>query len=525
MFITLPVNTKIPVEISLFSPVENLIMILIGMHAVSTMKEKYVSQEYSDIVSEYEIQLCQKTDENKIIRNVYDEFMAMEKIKYDTRLQEQIHIESERLCMTYRDNISKCNQENLDYRDKIDRLNENILCFEKELIKKEEFIRHSNIVNELRIENEVNLKIKQKEDDLKMELEKYKELLNISEKTAIKNENNSKIMINEQIQSLQGNLNIALMEREQEKNLRLSGSIDEISLLLKNQSQSQNKSNVRGAIGENYFRNLALNTFCDCTNFEIVEKAKTPHCGDFWLKFEKFTIMVDSKNYIDTPVPLRDRIKLKQDIAFNKNIKIAWLVSMDQPILTYSSYPFMIDVEDGVCYCYINSLMKSDNPGNLLRMAWYSCNFVYNNLLNIDNEINLLSKYQKNEGRIKNILNKMLIQSKERFTLINQLTENGKITDSDIRDCLNEEIRDVRENHIELVSKWFSDNVIRKEGSKLKSSDIHKKFITDDDNRIHGIDGDMFKQIIRSIKDINENDIIRGKTDKAQYIINGYKMI
>jgi hypothetical protein len=523
MFITLPVNTKIPIELSSFTPVENLIMVLIGIHAVSTMKEKYISQEYSDIVSEYELQLCKRDDENKTIRNVYDEFMSIEKNRNETRLQEQIYIETEKIHKIYTDNISKNNQENLEYRDKIDKLNDNLLCFEKEVIKKEEFIRHSNIVNDLRIENEVNLKIKLKEEELKIELEKYKELLNISEKTALKNENNNKILINEQIQSLQGSLNIALMEKEKEKNLRLSDSISDISLLLKN--QSSNKSNVRGAAGEDYFRNLALNTFCDCTNFEIVEKAKTPHCGDFWLKFDKFTIMVDSKNYIDTPVPSRDRVKLKHDISCNKNIKIAWLVSMDQPILTYSSYPFMIDVEDGVCYCYINSLMKSENPGTLLRMAWYSCNFVYNNLLNVDNEINLISKYQKNEGRIKNILNKMLIQSKERFTLINQLTENGKITDSDIRDCLNEEIRDVRENHIELVSKWFSDNIIKKEGNKLKSSDIYKKFIIDDDNRIHGIDGDMFKQIIRSMKEIDEHDIIRGKTDKAQYIINGYKMI
>jgi hypothetical protein len=137
---------------------------------------------------------------------------------------------------------------------------------------------------------------------------------------------------------------------------------------LKSHATTVNKSNARGYLGENYFLNLALKTFCDCSNFEIVDKAKTPHCGDFWLKFEKFTIMVDSKNYVDTPVPSRDRQKLKNDVSYNQHIKIAWLVSMDQPILTYSNYPFMIDIDDGVCYCYINSLMKSENPSNLLGM-------------------------------------------------------------------------------------------------------------------------------------------------------------
>jgi hypothetical protein len=82
---------------------------------------------------------------------------------------------------------------------------------------------------------------------------------------------------------------------------------------------------------------------------------------------------------------------------------------MDQPILTYSNYPFMIDIDDGVCYCYINSLLKSENPANLLRMAWYASNFVHENLLNIDSDANVLGKYQKNEIRIKGILNRMLV--------------------------------------------------------------------------------------------------------------------
>ena len=294
--------------------------------------------------------------------------------------------------------------------------------------------------------------------------------------------------------------------------------MEEISSLLK--IQNTNKSNVRGVEGETFFLNLALKTFCDSSNFEIIEKSKSPHSGDFWLKFDKFTIMVDSKNYIDTPVPLRDRVKLKNDILFHKkNIKIAWLVSMDQPILTFSGYPFMIDIDDGICYCYINSLMKSENPQNLLRMAWYSCNFVYDHLLNIDNEINLLGKYQKNESRIKNILNRMTIQSKERFAIINQLTENFKLSEIDIRDCLNNEIRDVREQHIEIISKWFLKNIVKKEGNKIRTTDIHKKFISNDINKNHGIDADMFKQILRCIPQLNDAEIVRGKTDKAQYTI------
>jgi hypothetical protein len=131
---------------------------------------------------------------------------------------------------------------------------------------------------------------------------------------------------------------------EKDKNERLLETIDinkkGITLLmdnLKSHATIVNKSNARGYLGENYFLNLALTTFCDCSNFEIVDKAKTPHSGDFWLKFDKFTIMVDSKNYVDTPVPSRDRQKLKNDVSYNQHIKIAWLVSMDQPYIIPST--------------------------------------------------------------------------------------------------------------------------------------------------------------------------------------------
>jgi hypothetical protein len=137
----------------------------------------------------------------------------------------------------------------------------------------------------------------------------------------------------------------------------------------------------------------------------------------------------------------------------------------------------------------------------------------------------MLGKYQKNEIRVKGILNKMLVQSKERFATLNQLTENFKSADADIRDCLNEEIRDVRTQHIEVIESWWNINLIKEEGHKLKSTEIHKKFISNEENRRHGIDVDMFKQILRSIPSLKSDEIVRGKTDKAMYTIVGYKFV
>lgn len=528
--VKVPENSIIPHEIKSFTDNENLIMILVGIKAVNTMKYNDMSEEMMKIRNEYDIMLESKNDEICLMKKVFDELIVEDRVRNETNLKKMLALEKEQVCSNYN-----------DYQERIVELGNKVIASNTELHLIEKDVKYNNEINELRFKNEIVSKIKEKEDEYKKEIELCKENMYLKEKEYINNQHNFRENENKKVLSLQSEiiemktlLCSSLVEREKEKNSYLldtiatnTKSIRDINSLVENlQLQSNtNKSNVRGSLGENYFLNLALNTFSDCSNFEIVDKAKTPHSGDFWLKFDKFTIMVDSKNYIDTPVPSRDRQKLKNDIQCNQHIKIAWLVSMDQPILTYSNYPFMIDIDDGVCYCYINSLMKSENPGNLLRMAWYASNFVHEHLLNVDSEINQLGKYQKNELRIRGILSRMLLQSKERFATLNQLTENFKLADSDIRDCLNEEIRDVRTQHIEVIENWWLLNTIKFDGNKMKTNDIHKKFISNEDNRKYGIDADMFKQILRSIRILSEDEIIRGKTDKAQYIIVGYKFI
>jgi hypothetical protein len=550
--IKLPENAVIPSEISSFTENDNLLMILIGAKSVLMFKRTYVSENTSDEISkirlEYENQLNAKDVENRLIKKVYDEIATDEKAKLDMMTQTTLLLERDALKKQYSDILKRCDSENELSHTTINNLTNEIAKFKNEMsiieidnVKKEESIRNYQAINELRIENEVNNRIKEKENEMKKEFDDYKEKMILKEREYFNsriistlNENSKSENQQNEISFLKDKLNNLMMQIEKEKNGRLTDIIDinnksisDITTLMDGlrAQTTVNKSNARGYLGENYFLNLALQTFCDCSNFEIIDKSKTPHSGDFWLKFDKFTIMVDTKNYIDTPVPSRDRQKLKNDISYNQHIKIAWLVSMDQPILTYSNYPFMIDIDDGVCYCYINSLMKSENPANLLRMAWYASNFVNENLLNIDNEISLIGKYQKNEIRIKGILNKMLVQSKERFATLNQLTENFKTADSDIRDCLNEEIRDVRTQHIEIIESWWCVNTMKRIGGKLKSTEIHKRFVSNEENRQYGIDVDMFKQILRSIPSLRDEEIVRGKTDKAQYVILGFNFV
>jgi len=525
--INLPMNSKVPIELSFFTPNETLMMILIGIKGISVMKEHYIPKELGDIKNDFEVQLLKKEDEKLIIKDVYNELLNSERERHNKLLENQIDIENEK----YRSSIVNYNNDNIRYKEIINQLNEELNTIGKDVVIKDEIIKHQNSMNELRIENEVNTRMKMKEDDMRNELNANRELMNRTEKLSLISEHNQKNQDNEKIQILcnelaftKEQLNKMIIDKEIEVNKQLNVTIENNKKTMEEISKSTNKSNVRGAAGENYFKNLALKTFCDNSNFEIIDKSKTPHSGDFWLAFEKFTIMVDTKNYVDTPVPVRDRIKLKNDLQSNQHIKIAWLVAMDQPILTFSNFPFMIDIDDGMCIFYINSLMYSDNPGSLLRQVWYASNFIYDNLLNLDSGINILGKYQKNEIRVRTILNRMRVQSKERFATLNQLTENFKATDADIMDCLNDEIRDVRENHIEIVSKWWNENLIKFSGSKVKSNELHKIFLLNSENKKYGIDMDMFKNIIRSMDILKDDEIERGKTDKGQYTIIGYKL-
>jgi hypothetical protein len=229
--------------------------------------------------------------------------------------------------------------------------------------------------------------------------------------------------------------------------------------------------------------------------------------------------MIDTKCFIDTDVPIKDRKKLKHDMTQNSHIKIAWMVSMHKTILKFSKYPFMVDIEDGICYVYINSLMESDNPANLLKMAWHTSSVVFD-LLTQDDDTLLLDKYKKNDKRIRAIIDKMMRKSRERYATLKQLKDNFDDTERDIKDILNDEILNIRTTHEELVCRWFESNMEKTEKGKIKTNLIYSSFCECDENKQVSID--IFKQIIRGM--LNENEFFVGKTKQSHTILN-YKLI
>jgi hypothetical protein len=461
------------------------------------------------------------------INNLNSELMQM---KIDMSKQLEIEI-SKRL--EYKENIIEKQSNNLrEFQERITEL-------EKTVIKLEDLRIYSEKDNSNKLELEIQKLIIQKEtqynsivDKYKITIDELKEKINKNEMNykSIENEKNQELIekckiLQEELLQIKTEYNEYNLTIEKERNEKLNNVIQKNEYLLEESKNAieelkkeKNMSNtLKGDVGENYLFELLIDTFNDFENFNIENKSKISHSADILLEFNNFSILIDSKNYTNG-VGKKEIKKLNDDINNNKHIKIAWLVSLQTPINGFSKYPVMYDIKDNVCYCYINSLCKHDNPKYFLRTIWYTCSFLFERILNVDTGELLLEKYKKNENRIKNIVDKMLKKSKERIATLKQLTDNFDETERDLKEILSDEIVSVYELHSEIVKNWWNNNIKFQENSKLKTKDIHEIFINNENNKNSGINIDSFKYIIKDIVKPPAS-IITGKTNKADYVI------
>jgi len=485
----------IPDEIGSFTKKENTLLLLTGFNCVKLFKTNAIQDNYyfetlkRELIKQYEITIKSKDEtitslsiSNNTQKSVYDQLIEEEK----TRRAQEIAREKEKLKEFYETQLSAIQQEKTQTQQTLNDL-------------KQELTMSRMIIENYKtnIDKEVSIQIL-REKEILFEKEKQE-----ATKTAV----------------LQEKYNDLLLKTEKEKNVELERIMQELT------AASAKGSVGRGQQGENFFYDLVLDTFSDYEGFNIINTAKTGHSGDFHIQFNDFTILADSKNFIDTSgVSSTDRNKLKFDMKQNQHIKIAWLVSIDKPIRRFSKYPYMIELHDGVCYCYINSLKDYENPRKLLEMAWYACNLIFHSILNKEDDVLILEKYKKNELRIRDIANKMKRLSKERYAILKQLTHNFDDTEKDIMELLHNEIMNIRDAHMRTVETWWNtnfeknvDTTAEKSTIKLKSAPIFKKF----HNENPEINEEVFKQILREI--LPNEDIEIPKSKNAQYTILNWR--
>jgi hypothetical protein len=496
------INIKIPLQSKPnynddFTLEENFLMLEIGLMAVLSMKKEMFGMKEQDkekIKSElneyYKNEINNLTITNMVVKKEYGEIIDKQKEELERKMSEinQSKIEIEKQKIVNRFEIEKELQKK--YEGELER---NKADIEKEVIKRLDIkVEYVEIANK-----QLNNKIAELQDEMKRQKKELEELRE-KEKDGYKKEIKQ---------------NMEEREKSNKVMVQLNEKLEEIK---KNNNYAKNKGND----GEKEFYDLAMNTFRDFKDFEIINKSKVAHMGDFHMVFENFIIMVDCKKYTNG-VGSTNRDKLKRDLNNNKNIQIAWMVSLDSHNDKFGKYPFMIDnidIQHGICICYINSLLKQPNPEELLKIVWFTCELLYNNVLKKDDEE--LNDLKKNKKQITEIAKQLNDINKNQFKIIAQLEDDCQKTNELLKQLLTNEITKIRENEIEFVREWWGSVSERKTGETLKSSIIHDLFKRQ--NEDYRITEDGFKMILETI--IEPENVVKQKAVSSPLKIKNYRL-
>jgi hypothetical protein len=496
--VKLPLVSKTIVFNEGFSLEENYLMLEIGSAAVLSMKREMFGMKDQDkekikgeIAEIYKNEInCLKVV-NTVLKTEYAEQLERQKEENKKRVEEntQIRCDVEREKYSFRLELEKSFQNKL--ADEVERKRETI-------------------------EKEVVSKLDTKADYSRFVIQELTEKVN--ELTALKRKQEQELEISRDKIKLFYERELKQNAEEREKSNAMMAQLNEKLEDINNKNMEFSSKN-KGICGEKQFFDLAMNTFCDFKDFQMKDTSALAKMGDFHMIFENFTIMVDCKKYTKGVTSI-NREKLKRDLENNKNIKIAWMVSLDSHNNKYGKYPFMFDtadIQNGMCVCYINSLLSQPNPEETLKTVWYICEMLSNTVLNSDDKEELTSLKNYKRKTIEFIKN-LSENNKYSLNCISQLEEKYRAASVLITDFLKDEMIKVRDEDFELVKKWWEENFERRVGEMTKSNLIHGIFKKQyPENRIST---DGFKAIMKRI--VGSEDIETQKTSNAALIIHNY---
>lgn len=251
-----------------------------------------------------------------------------------------------------------------------------------------------------------------------------------------------------------------------------------------------------GKHGENQFMQLAQQAFRDFVGFEIEDVHKMSSAGDFHIQFKDFNVLVDSKLY-SHKVNSTSREKIKRDLMKQEHIRFAWLVSLDTMIDRYDKAPFMFEwLSSQQCVCYVNCLMKNEEPAEILRALYFCCKTLYDIMQSEEQEINELTELRKKQLLIKEIGQKMVKNKRERETIMTQLMQNMEKGDEYIKELLNNETNMMVDEYMSVLLKWWKMRLEKCEEGVLTSTVLWNQFKKDNAELAKKIDIGIFKKMV-----------------------------
>ena len=503
----IPENSRIVSEIGGFTMYENEIMLEMGSYFVKSLKDRCESSEMKEYKREckemievqyremYKDQLYELSITNKVAKEIYDG-MVIEQTQREVQRMKELQEEK------YRHMESLNQQRILEMSHKMDILEKQFRESEKENIVLKEKEKNSVSIIEMSVQQQISEHVQKKDEQISV-LEKTIRDLKIEEERKI-----HKITV--------------------ENSEIMTKSLIELNEKMESIKQNEFVSSKRGKEGEDCLYQLLEELFYEMEDeIEIVNTSKQPHMGDFHLKFRDFTILVDSKNFINSSgVSSTDRKKMKYDMSYNTHIKIAWMISLYKPIHCYGKAPFMMDIDNGVCYCYVNSLMTQENPKNILKTLYYCCKIMYDFALDTveqecnNTDVNELTMYRENEKRIKTIVDNMNKLSKERYLIIQRFSENFEMQDKYNHEIITKEVIMLQDMRTDMIKEWFVQRIEPCDGFLLKTDNMYDVFCKENEGYSQRITKDLFKNTVCTF--VDNSLVTKGKTAKTQYTIRNY---
>jgi hypothetical protein len=440
-------------------------------------------------------------------------YRAFQSVKEDMRL-----LSGDELYKSIRSEIEQVfEEERRTFKDRLEKA-------EKDLVIQQELYKHTITQNEengeklvaKRVETYERLQAAYKEEREHMQNRIIALETQVATANARTREEAMKL-VNQELENLKH-----ILAEKDKHTAHLKSSLDKA--VEKIDSMTQKKTTVSlGKIGEKQFDEVARGAFRDFDGFEIEDMHSVAGQGDFHLKFKGFTVLADSKLY-SNKVNSTSRDKIKRDLKKNEHIQFAWLVSLDTTIDKFDKAPFMFEwLTERKCVCYINELLKYDEPGEILRAVWHCCNTLHSIMLSEegaggDTE---LTRLREHELKIKEIVQKMVKNNRERETIMGQLRSNFDKNDEYIREILNEETNKIAGDYYGIVVNWWNNNMIEQEGAAAITTTILWPQFKKDNEQVIGImDCNLFKDILMSF--VSEKNLVKPKTKTGALKIMNY---
>ena len=327
-----------------------------GAHGVQILREGNITRDVSDLRIEYERKLSNKDQERQMWQEVFTNHQAsvlnervqqfqVEMERYKQRLEAS---ERDRMALE-RAHIQTVEEEKNKVLTKYEALShqqqeEWKQLHERWIIAQAELTCSKDTVD-LLVRTRVHEVVEERRQDHSRHIE---ELTTLVETYRTKCQ---EMEVREQATKVEA-LHLAMEEQKKE--------VQEIKATLG--AKNRQSSATLGKEGEAYFYELAERTFATYDDFEMENKTKVGHSGDFHLKFKDFSVLADTKHFLVGKISTTDVTKFKYDMSRNQSIRVGWLISLNGHISNYSKRPYAFEVVDGRLLVFINDLKHAENP-------------------------------------------------------------------------------------------------------------------------------------------------------------------